>query len=220
MSKKQIIIPAILAVICVVIYITLGFFKQKPVEETVYPESGLSNSIFDYQNMVHTSVSGMDSKFSFQNMPFTVDVTDGARASVGDATVIEKSGFYFVVGEIAPDILTENYISAALTSVVEAGGDVLATTVTKLDAKEGYINGCLSKYALYEMKTGSGKTMYIAAMRLSIYPSIYDTETELVIGCMSGDNSNEGLSNIQGLAEAVVRTLAVDKEHLKKLEGK
>lgn len=220
MSKKQIMISAILGVICVVFYFILGFFKQEPVVEVVYPESGLSDSIFDYQNMVHTSVAGMDSKFSFQNMPFTVDLPDGARASVGDATVIEKNGFYFMVGEIAPDALTESYVSAALTSVVEAGGDVLATTVTKLDTKEGYINGCLSKYALYEMKTGSGAAVYVTVMRLNIHPSIYDTETGLVIGCMSGDDSNEGLSNIQGLTEAVVRTLAVDKEHLKKLEGK
>jgi len=213
---KKAIPAVIVAVLCLVFYIVLGNFKPEVKEEVLFPKSGLSDSIFDYQNMTYSPSDGLESKYLFTNLPFSVDLPNEKRASVGEATVVEKNGFYFLVSEVDKEADIRNILGNGYTHIIDVNGDVLSTLVTELNKDSGYINGSVAEYGVYEISVGE-KKMYVTAMRLLVSPNIYETDKQIVVACMGANYSTTGLANLQALTHAVVNTMTIDKNHLKEL---
>lgn len=220
MSKKSrlvLIIATILTAICLFLYVISGFFIPKEPEIVLIPDGQLSDSVFELQNMSYTSVDGLYRKYSFANMPFTVDVSDGELAKVDGADFLYNNPFYFYYNIMLP----QDDISAALLSqvvnVIVPGYNGNDAQITLLREEKGNINGCSANYAIYCIKIPDVIETYACIYRLHVDDTIYKSEYDMIVGCISEGYTTENLANIQALSHSTVGTLRYDSERAREL---
>ncbi len=209
---KSVYAAGILAMLWLVVYVVCGFYVQEPVPEVVYPGAGLSDSIFELQNMNYVPVAGLDEVVSFTEIPFEVGGVAGNEATIGKARVRTNSGYYFLYVLADPEEQTEDLIQNSLTGVLSSSAAASQTETQLLDEAAGYLHGCNAQYGLWSVRTADGQQGYLALYRLKISDTIYQTDREIVLGCMSGTYGTEGFANVQGFAGAMVSTLRMVKE--------
>lgn len=211
-TPKSVYITGILAMLFVGVYAFLGFYVADPVPEVQYPDPGLSDSIFELQNMNYVPVAGLEDVISFDGIPFEAGGIAGSEAAIGGARVRTDSGYFFLYSQAGEGEQTEEIIRNSLTGVLSSAAAPSRTDVVLLDGASGYLHGCYATYGLWSVQTEDGQQGCLALYRLKIGETIYQTETEVILGCMSRESGTEGLSNIQGFAQAMVLTLRKTKE--------
>ncbi len=218
-TKYLIIICSILAVIAILLYIILCFFSVEEEVSVVYPSSGLSQSIFDSQNMVYGKVEGFSKEHVFSGAPFTIDTVDGQKAVIGNGSVYQSSPYYFYYSTLDGLEDVSARIRGELTGVLLLSADPLSTSVVMLAEESGYVNGCDAKFYVAEIDAVSGKESekgFMCFYVLDVNDVIYGGEKKLLIGCMSKESEIQtGLENLKQLALANISTLQYKSE----LEG-
>lgn len=209
---KSVYVTAILAVLLLGIYVVCGFYETAPTEEVVYPDAGLSDSIFELQNMTYAPVAGLDETIALDGIPFEVGAVSGSEAVVGGAKVRTNNGYYFLYDVAQASESTEGIIKNSMTGVLSSSADALATEVVLLDSASGYLHGCNAAYGLYSVKTADGQQGWLCLYRLKVGETIHETDREIVLGCMSKAYGTQGLANVNGFARAMVSTLRMAKE--------
>ena len=205
MKKKLIpasaIICGVLAVVCVVCWGVLGAFAVPPEVEVSLPPSGLSDSVFDLQNMTYEKTAGLTDTVRLGQSGYVADAAPGSEARVGEATLRSASGFLFLYAAAGEGTGTQALISQPITEVLSPGADPLSATVEVLDAASGNLHGSTAEYGLYRISAG-GKTGYVSLYRLSPYGK--EDAGDLILACMVRDYSTESLANANAFARAMV----------------
>lgn len=219
-TKVLIIISAIVAVLSLTLYIVTGRFVQEKEEPVYVPPSGLSSSIFDVQNMVYTAVAGLDSKYELPDIPFTVDVPAGSRATVGAAMIVSNDPYYFYYNVVSPEVDMCVSLAEGLTSIVSIGADASLTAANLLYAEDGFINGCEATYGVVELLVdGVDEPRYVVAYKLHFGEKVYRMDKDIIIGCMTTGFNTKNLSDLQSLVESSTGTLAYNEDYKNRLDG-
>ena len=218
MKKSKLPISVIFAgvagVLCIIVYAVLEVHARRIPEEIIYPQSGVSDSIFELQNMNYEEVGGFSDTITLEGVPLQVDAASGVEANVGGATIRENNGYYFLYAVADPDKTTEKLLGDSLTEILSPSANPSKTTVVPLDAEDGNLHGCHASYCLFELAAEDGSESWIALYRLQVDETFGEIDKDIILGCMSGTCSTDGLSNLQRFARAMVGTLRVeDKEN-------
>lgn len=225
MTKKQKImvltgIPV--GVMCLLLYLFLAFFEQEPVTAVAMPKGRLTSSIFDSQNQTYKSEAAFQTKNSFINVPYTIDTIEGQKAVVGNANVYEHAPYYFYYSELKQGVDLETALKNELTSILVMSADPKQTQVEILHEESGFINGCSAVFYIVKISASDGdmqKSKYMALYRLHLDDSVYVTEWDMLVGCMSEDYSTEGLLALQTLSYSSIGSLKFDEKAQKRIEA-
>lgn len=119
---------------------------------------------------------------------------------------------------IDQDTKLDAVLSNQLTEVLHSGADSLATKIEYLSTEEGYINGCSGSFVIAKIEVPETPPSYMCLYRLHIDESIYETEYDILIGCMTQTFSTQSLADLQELTHLTVGTLRYDAERDEKLK--
>ena len=225
MSKKQknfVVIGLPVAVFCLLFYIVLSFLGVKPKDRVELPKGGLSKSIFESQNLVYKSEEAFQQKNSFQNIPYTIDTVQGQKASIGAANVYEYAPYFFYYSELKEKTDLFSVLQKELTSIVSISATPERTQIEVLYEEDGFVNGCAAKYFVLKVTVTDmqpQKTTYLSLYRLHLDESIYITNWDILVGCMSEDYSTEGLAALQTLSYSSIGSLRLDEKTLRKMQS-
>lgn len=223
--KVRILICTGIAVFFLLMYIILSFFYVPPTEEVavVMPSSGLSQSVFDTQNMTYTSVEGYTEKHSFKNVPFTIDTVPSQSAKIGEGEIYSSGEYYFYYSDMEKDADISSTLINELTDVLLLGGDKNRTTVSMVSKENGYINGCEGVFYILNIVACRDKSVVngsLCVYELDVNSQIYDGERKLLVGCLTiGDVMANTYENICTLAYSDIMTLQYSKEVEQMLEN-
>lgn len=213
--KIRIIVCGVLSVLCLAFFIVLGFFTMPEVVVVDLPSSELSQSVFDSQNMFYEEVDGYSVINSFQNVPYTISTVNGPKASFGYGNTYKYEPYYFYYSEIKQEDVLEEALKAELTDVLLLSAEPSDTTIRVLSEENGYLNGCHASFYVLELnakKENLQTTAYMCLYRLHFDESIYETEWDMLVGCMTeGAYTTNNLSNLQIFAKSAISTLKYDK---------
>ncbi len=212
-SKVIIVLCSVFAVLFLVLYIVLGFFKPVIVDELVYPASGLSQSVFDSQNMVYVQTDGYVNKHYFRKVPYTIDTASGARAGIGDGAFYESEPYYFYYSELGIKEDMVSVLKEEMTDILSITANEADTVVEILKEEQGYINGCVATF--YVLRVAAGQvTSHMCLYRMHINDDNYKSDWDLLVGVMDkyATATTESLNNLFTLANASVHTMAYSKE--------
>lgn len=159
-SKILIIIAIPVLILLIVLYMVLCSLyvpKQVPL---VYPESGLSESLFVSQNNEYTENENLPNCHSFKTVPYKIDMFTGAGAEVGSGTIYSaefSEGVYCYLAEYSDEdslqqIIGEQFPKAILIDYVDS-----MTSVTNIMSEYGYINGFTANYQVDQISVSNGK---------------------------------------------------------------
>lgn len=208
-----------LAVTVLILYVVTGFFIPEEVEVTYLPSGHLTSSVFDAQNMIYVKISGLDETYNLPYIPYTVDVPAGIRASVGDAVVISNAAYYFYYNVVNSEVEVDDAIKDGLTTIISIDAKPENSIVKVLSMEEGFINGCSADFYVLSIDIENvSEPRYLCLYRLHINDNIYETDKEILLGCMATGYNTVNLANLQGFAEATVGTIKYDRDYAKKLE--
>lgn len=225
MTKKQKILVQAgipVGVICLLLYLFLAIFDPEPVTAVILPTGGLTSSIFDSQNQTYKSEAAFGTKNSFINVPYTIDTIEGQKAAVGNANVYEHAPYYFYYSELMQGADLETVLQKELTSILVINADPKQTQIEVLYEESGFVNGCRAVFYMVKISASDGdmqKTKYMALYRLHLDDSVYTTEWDMLVGCMSEDYSTEGLLAVQTLSYSSVGSLKFDEKAQKRIEA-
>lgn len=195
------------AIINLILFFIGGMFRPTVVEQVYMPNSELSDSIFDAQNMKYTEISEFSEVYALDTIPFDINLPNGNKAVVGDGTSIIYSGYTFYFSEGNGKSVAEDKIKNELTNIFSITAKPENTQVELLGADNGFINGCTADYNLYKLTTEDNLVRYIALYRVSVNESVYVTDQDVFIGVVTDIYSSDSLQAITSLAKAVVNTM-------------
>lgn len=225
-TKKQrvmILIGVPIGVMCLFLYLILTFFEQEPEIPVLLPKGGLSSSIFDSQNQIYKREDAFTAKHSFVNVPYTIDTIEGQKATVGNACIYEHAPYYFYYSETTQGVDVGSVLKEELTSVLLFHADQNLTRVDVLYEEDGFVNGCKANFYVVQI-TANDNVMqvsrYMTLYRLHLDPSVYETDFEMLVGCLSDNYSTEGLQALQTLSYSSIGSLKLDDKALKRGEDK
>lgn len=222
MSRKMrlcLFIAIPVAVICLVLYFVSGFYAPKEEVVVQLPSGGLSDSVFDLQNMEYKEVPGMTRKYYFANLPYSVDVPSGDFAKVNGADFLNSNPYYFYYTVADKTENLQEMVLSQVPGIIKPNYEGNDASYKVLLEESGNLNGCSGTYVVAEIVVDS-KTMYLCLYRLHFDESIYKTENDIFIGCMAEGYTTKNLSDLKELAIATVRTLRFDKERAEQIHGK
>ena len=225
MTKKQkmLLLAGIpVGLICLLFYLILAFFEKEAEIPVSMPNGGLSSSIFDSQNQTYKSESAFQARHTFLHVPYTIDTVEGQKVMVGNGSVYEHAPYYFYYSELAPDADIVEVLKEELSSVLLFRAKPQHTKVEVLHKEQGFVNGCSAIFYMLRITATDGEnlqTKYMALYRLHLDPSVYETEWEMLVGCMSQDYSTEGFLALQTLSYSSIGSLKLDEKAQKRIEA-
>lgn len=217
MSKRLklalcILIPV--AIIIAIIYFVLGFYVEEEPEVIVYPESGLSASIFDSQNTQYVPNESFSVAHSFSHMPYTIDTVPADGATIDTGSVYAAGDYYFFYSEIPKEQTMSECIRTQFSKVLKYDADDSSSTIETVKTGTGFLNGFAIEYHVEHLnvpQAEGAKDAYIIAYRLTIsdddgYPDDYD----LIVATATVNLSNATLNACKELLDADVLTIQYD----------
>ena len=220
--KVKTIVFMCLAAVCLLLYVVLLFF-DKPVQvELRVPASGLTQTLFDSQNMEYKALSGFPIKHTFTSMPFTIDTLEGQSAKVGNGMVYNSGDYFLFYSEMTDAEQVVDVIKEELTDVLLLAGEKERTLVEVKTQERGYVNGCEATYYIALVTAYRGEesaTASLCVYSLKVNEDIYKSDKVLLVGCMStAPLSQETYDGIQQLSYMNITTLQFKKDLVKELE--
>lgn len=214
-AKILSVILGVLAVMLLGIYIFLsGINKQipRPVE---YPNSNMSQSIFEAQNTKYTPNSGLTAKHYFAHSPYSVDIAPSDVAKVSDVGSVYKlsDSMYFYITEYENGTNIESVIRNELPKAVMIDSNVEMTAIDNYIYEEGYLNGFKGDYYIDCMTVTNGtrtSSVYITGYTLTITDTALDHGYKMFLGVMAAKNDTATFNNAKGMLDAVVGTYQVN----------
>jgi len=215
-TKVCLIIAISLAALCILLYLISGFFVVKEPKAVVIPKGQLSDSVFDLQNMKYVPMSGLNRRYFFAGLPYSVDVADGEFAKVGPADFLNSEPYYFYYNVISREEVLQDAMENQLSAVLASGEREVVIDI--ILEETGNMNGCSGTYWVASATVLDEEPYYLCLYRLHIDESIYASENDIVVGCISKGYTTENLANLQMLAKASVETLRYDADRARELE--
>lgn len=220
MDKTSKVISIILGIIAVILFGTYLFLtnvnKSIP-KDLVYPDSGLSQSIFDSQNTKYNSNPNYTKTASFSNCPYSYDIapTDSAKVSELGKIYRISDSMYFYTTEYKKDENIESILRNELSQAVMVDSNSSMTAIDNYVYDEGYLNGFKADYYIDGMTVTNGSrtvSVYITGYALTITDPSYDHGYKMFIGVMAGGNDTDTYADGKSIVDSVVGTFRYNSD--------
>lgn len=185
MSKRLkialfIIVPV--AVLVAILYCVLGLYVEEEPEVIVFPESGLSASIFDSQNTQYVANESLSTVHECTHIPYTVDTVPSECATIDTGSVYTAGAYYFYYAEVPKEQGMSECIRTQFSKVLKYDADDSSVSIETVKSGTGFTNGFAVEYHVEHLNVPDADTAtdaYILAYRLTIsdddeYPDDYD----------------------------------------------
>ena len=147
--KAYIILLGICVVLCfttAIVSVSIYVREKNYAEKESIPSSGLSRSIFDYQNSEYESSEEREMRYYIANGHYAYDMDESQKADIGNSSFFKVTeniniGVTFLKGEQSMN----NLIAALSTDVEKAFG---ITSLKYKDSMDGFRNGFASTYCV------------------------------------------------------------------------
>lgn len=221
-SKILSIILGIIAVFLFGFYLYLSGVNKQIPRELVYPESGLSQNIFDSQNTKYHSVSGYNDRRNFKQCPYSFDIakTDSAKVSDYGRIFRVSDSMYFYTTEYGKDENIETILRNELSQAVMIDSNSSMTAIHNLVYDEGYLNGFKADYYIDCMTVTNGTrtaSVYITGYALTITDDSIDHGYRMFVGVMSGQNTTDAYAQGKQIVDSVIGTFSFNSDTHTKL---
>lgn len=220
MDKTSKVISIILAVVAVIlfgVYIFLNNVNKTIPKELVYPESGLSQSIFDSQNTKYRQIDNYTRTDTFTMCPYSYDIADADMARVSDYGRIYKvsDSMYFYTTEYKKEENIDTIMRNELSQAVMVDSNKEMTAVDNIIHDEGYLNGFKADYLIDSMTVTNGTRtvcVYITGYILTITDKEDDHGYRMFVGVMSGGNDTDTYAAGKEIVDSVIGTYRFSDE--------
>lgn len=218
MKKKErialfVLIPVV--VIFGIVALVLGFYEKAEPEEIVFPDSGLSDSIFDSQNMEYVENENFTNTYMFVNEPYKIDTIQTSSATIDTGCVFDSGNYYFYYAEVKKTDLTRDVVKEQFSRVLKYDASDEETTITALNSDSGFINGFSAEYGLYCISVNDNdapQSAYMLCYRLIIADADdFEDHYDLIVGVATKNYTNPALDGAMQLCRANLLTLQYDK---------
>lgn len=186
------------------------YLAQQPTTVT-FPESTLSDSIFESQNTKYKEIDGLSSTTSFENVPYLLDVPEGYSATVDNGNIYKiQDDLYMFITEFPSSSTATNTLIAQLgksflINIIESG-----CVLQPYARGEGYINGYSAVYRGDVLKITDGtKSMTIYAIGYEVKVT---KDTYVYIGTASSEFNSALLNGMKVYSDALITTLRYDED--------
>lgn len=160
MTKKTRVLVFFLVVLLIFLFVLFMLVDAVYVPEKepiIYPQGELVDSVFVAQNNKYVENESLSNTYSFETVPYLVDVPDGNGAKVGTGTVYQISNSFFAyVSEYTDQFDVQDVITAQFPVALLINYIPEATRVTVNGERTGYINGFKAKYIADSLSVTDG----------------------------------------------------------------
>ncbi len=221
-AKVGLVIVGLFAVIMLCLYLFFNEVHDDIPKELEFPPSGLSQSIFDSQNMKYKPNANYTDVHYFQRSPYTIDIAPADAAKVSDyGWVYEISDTsYFYITEFEKGSNIEASIRNELSPAVMVDSNASMTAIDNYVYDEGYINGFKGDYYIDGMTVTNGTrtaSVYLVGYALTITDSTYDHGWKMFVGVMTARSDTDSYANAKAILDSVVATYKVSDSTQKTL---
>ncbi|MCR5338211.1 MAG: hypothetical protein K6E75_06610 [Lachnospiraceae bacterium] len=214
MEKGAKVLLVILAILCIVMigfYVFLNQVNKEIPKELEFPESGLSQSIFDSQNTKYTPDAALNGKHYFSRSPYSVDVATTDAAKVSEYGMVYKISdtMYFYMTEFAQGTNVESVIRSELSQAVMIDADASMTAIDNYVYDEGYLNGFKGDYYIDGMTVTNGTrsaSVYLVGYTLTITDKTLDHGYKMFTGVMLANSDTQSYASAKSILDTVILT--------------
>lgn len=216
-AKVAIIILSIVAVILTIIYILLSAVNKTIPQELIYPQSGLSQSIFESQNMKYTPTSGFNAVHMYEHSPYQFDIAECDSAKIGSGGTVYKltDSMYVYTTEYDKELATEDIIKAELSKAIMIDSDDTMTVLDNYVYAQGYINGFKADYHIDCLTVSNGNrtaSAYLTGYTLTITDEDYDHGYKMFLGIVTATKDTETFQTAKDLLDTLMATYQFNEE--------
>lgn len=215
-TKQYIIILSILTVIFGILICLIMYQQNRESHKIFYPESSLSDSIFDSQNTTYTANENLPKQHSCTYIPYTIDTVevDGVVVDTGTVYAVNENQFLFfseiLKGSDIPADLSYQFAQVLAYNVQNS--DV---TYSVIKEENGYINGFAAQYDVIKVSVPNGnsvKSGIVVAYTLQTQNTeSYEMNYDFTVAVCSLVETTDVLSACHSLAVLDIGTIQYSK---------
>jgi len=222
-NRKKVFVAVLipLAIIFLSIYIATTEYVKSAGEALVYPEGNLSDSLFVAQNTVYVQNHALTHTYAISNLPYTVDVPDGASAYVGNGYVIQAAeSLYVYVTCHDVDADARRVMLGEFPKSLMIDYDPAYTYTQRLAGQAGYTNGFSVEYFFDMLSVSDGsvaKSGYVAAY--DIEDPCGDGRGNILICVITTETDNAAFASVKSVLDAIILTVRYDQKMDRQMGG-
>ena len=218
-TKITLIILSTVSVILLLIYSFLGMIGKNTPQEVIYPDSNLSQSIFDSQrqNMTYTANASLTEVYSYTHCPYQFDTVNGETAHVGEnGCVFEVTeGYLLFTTEFPEAESASNILKTELSNVVLIDATPENSALENNVYEEGYINGFKASYRIDTLSVSDGsdvKSVYLVGYELSITEEEANHGYKIYLGVIINADVTEQYNTASVILNNVLHTYQYNED--------
>ncbi|WP_026653358.1 hypothetical protein [Butyrivibrio proteoclasticus] len=218
MNKRSKTILAVLGVLLVFLLamnVLVGAVHVEEPEQVVFPQGELQDSVFVAQNNEYVENESLSNTYSFESVPYMVDVPAGNGAKIGSGMIYQLSNGYFAyVAEYTDqydvqDIIASQFPAALLINYVPE-----RTLITTEVDKVGYINGFKSEYvadSLYVTDGVANQQATVLGYALDVPEGVY-FGNHLFVAVGTVNRTTDAADTCASVLSAIIKTVRYDEK--------
>lgn len=215
-NRKKVLVALLisLTIIFFSAYIVASEYAKNAGEALVYPEGGLSNSLFVAQNTNYIQNNALTQKYALSSIPYTLDVPEGACAYVGNGCVIQAAeSLYVYITCHNADVDAERAMLGEFPQSLMIDYDPAYTYTQQLASQSGYTNGFSVDYFFDMLSVSNGsvaKNGYAAAY--DIKDPCGDGRGDILICVVTTETGNVAFASAKSVLDAIILTVQYDQK--------
>lgn len=219
MKKSAKISLMILCPVIVLLWLFVTILKAFVVVEEEplrYPSGGLSESIFDSQNMTYTSSQNFSSVYSYKKIPYDIGCVSADSASIGNGVVYPVSDGVYLYFSVIPDedinINIHEFCMNEFSKALLYNYSVENSSYQNASYDKGFLNGFSVIYNLDILKITDNET----ALDAALFTYVCDVENygyDMVVGVATTyADSNDYLSASKVFLDELMYTIQINNK--------
>lgn len=215
-NRKKVLVTVLipLTIIFLFIYIAATEYAKSAGETLVYPAGNLSDSLFVAQNTVYVQNNALTHAYALSNLPYTVDVPDGASAYVGNGYVVQAAeSLYVYVTCHDVDTDARRAMLGEFPKSLMIDYDPVHTYTQQFAGQSGYTNGFSVDYFFDMLSVSNGsvaKNGYVAAYEIE--DPCGDGRGNILICVITTGTDNAAFASAKSVLDAIILTVRYDQK--------
>lgn len=205
-----------IALLALVVLINSVYTPSAYKKEIVYPKINLPDNFADAETApAYKSSKELPTVYSFQTVPFKVDLPQGTPYTTGSGAVYKLLSSYLVyVTEYPTKTPVASVIAEQFPAAIMPDYLLERTQVTLMQSDKGYLNTAFSKvkqeYDAFKITVTDGKKQTVAALMGVDVPTNYNGRS-LFVGVATTKDDQEVVDDCIPKLTAILKTLRFDE---------
>lgn len=183
--------------------------------DIVYPSGNLSDNLFVSQNSEYVPNDYLPEQYSFEDIPYMVDLPSGNSAQVGSGHIVQGGeDLVFYVSQIASDVDIHSAVLSQYPPVVYMNYSQNDSYSMTLKEESGYLNGLPGTYFVDHLLVSTGKSSEARNAYVIGYcfEPVCDVPYKFIISVATTQQSTENFEQCKQLLDVVAYTVRYDEK--------